>query len=405
MGSASVGTDYRGSPVWSWLGYLAAMLFLAMIAAMFISSRPASAATVSAQPDPGTVQVNNGRVEDILVVGNKIYLAGSFTQVTSPDGAVVSRSRLAAINATTGALLPWNPRADRKVFTLAASPDGGKIYAGGEFTRVGGKPRSHLAAVDASTGRLDPNWTPNANDVVLTVMASENRVYLGGFFTSVNGQQRLHLAQVDGTTGALNQSWNPRAVQDEATNDGWVHDLVLHSDGRLYAAGRFQTVNGKVKKNLVALDPVTGAPSAWSPDPCYPIDDIELSGERVYVAGGGTPQTCNAGGWGEAFSTDTGDSLWKYSSDGDFQAVTLLNGTVYFGGHFLEIPHSSPSSEPFKKFVAVDAATGALDRTWRPSVNGVGSVWAMTTDGTRVYAAGDFTRINGQPSLRLAQFS
>jgi hypothetical protein len=149
-------------------------------------------------PDAGTAQVD-GRVWAILRLGDRVDLGGDFTHV---NGA--ARNRLAAVNATTGALTGWNPKANGSVRTLAASPDGARLYAGGDFTSVGGTSRGRLAALDAATGALDTAWKPGtANATVRSIAVSGNRVYLGGTFTSLKGRSRTRLALVDGTTGAL----------------------------------------------------------------------------------------------------------------------------------------------------------------------------------------------------------
>src|SRR5918993_4594295 len=62
---------------------------------------------VSDQGTPGA----NGRVSDILVAGDTVYLAGSFTQITDKDNNTFTRNNLAAIDATTGAVTDWNPDA------------------------------------------------------------------------------------------------------------------------------------------------------------------------------------------------------------------------------------------------------------------------------------------------------
>ena len=52
----------------------------------------------------------NGRVWDILRVGDRIYLAGSFTQLTNTDGTTVARNNLAAIDANTAGSIPTGIR-------------------------------------------------------------------------------------------------------------------------------------------------------------------------------------------------------------------------------------------------------------------------------------------------------
>src|ERR671914_2336789 len=69
-------------------------------------------ASLTNTPDADTVGAN-GRVWDILRAGDRVYLAGRFTQVTTQDGTTVARNNLAAIDATTGQLTSWNPSATK----------------------------------------------------------------------------------------------------------------------------------------------------------------------------------------------------------------------------------------------------------------------------------------------------
>ena len=38
---------------------------------------------------------------------------------------------------------------------ITASPDGSRVYVGGDFTAVDGAARGHVAAFDTATGALD----------------------------------------------------------------------------------------------------------------------------------------------------------------------------------------------------------------------------------------------------------
>ena len=67
-----------------------------------------------------------------LVAGQTVYLGGQFNHV---DGA--PRANLAAVSATTGAVTSWRPDPNDRVYALAISPDGGTLYAGGEFATIG----------------------------------------------------------------------------------------------------------------------------------------------------------------------------------------------------------------------------------------------------------------------------
>lgn len=360
-------------------------LLIAVFAFLVVTS--AALAIPSSVPDD-TVQTN-GRVSAILVVGERIYLGGNFTLV---DG--IPRSRLAAIDATTGALTSWAPGANRRVMTLAAAPDGSRIYAGGSFTSVSGVRRNQLVALDAVTGAVDASWNPTANGTgtVYALAVSGNRVYLGGNFTMVNGQTRTSLAMVDGITGTLNPTWVPTA-------SGTVRTLVPSLDAtRVYVGGNFGTISGLSRPFLGAVDPLTGGVQAWRPltRPNGLVYDLQESGGRIYTAENG------GGGAASAYDTITGRMVWRLLGDGDVQAVAVLGDKVYIGGHFVVM-----SRQTRRFFAAADAATGALDSQWAPNGSGGAGVWALEPDAVRgrLYAGGDFVSISGQPQQGFAQFS
>ena len=106
------------------------------------------------QQRPAASYQANGTVRKIIIVGNTAYLGGQFTAMI-PSGERHGRhpqSPLAAVDMTTGALLPWNPNANGTVYALLAA-SGGNIYVGGSFTSVGGAPHKNLAEVNGA-----PRW-------------------------------------------------------------------------------------------------------------------------------------------------------------------------------------------------------------------------------------------------------
>jgi hypothetical protein len=284
----------------------------------------------------------------------------------------------------------------------AASPNGTRIYAGGGFTSVSGIARAHVVAIGASRGRVDRRWNTRTDLRVYSLTTLGPRVYLGGRFREVNGHNQHGLAAVDGATGKLSPQWTATAEKN-------VRVLVPSPKGtRIYAGGQFEKISGKRRAHLAALDPLTGAPRRnWRPNPCYPVFDLVATTTSVYVAGGGAPKNCNAGGLAQAFRADNGASRWRISADGDFQAVALLDGTLYYGGHFIEIPWvpAPGHGRRWLRFAAVEAATGELDAQWKPTANR--GVWAMTAAPARgqLYVGGAFTQGNDLRKQGFAQFS
>ena len=89
------------------------------------------------------------RVATIAQQGNNVYFGGSFGTV-----AGVVRNRLAAVQASDGALLPWNPDANADVKVVRPAPDGSKVYVGGAFDTLGGITSWAVGLVDSAQGAL-----------------------------------------------------------------------------------------------------------------------------------------------------------------------------------------------------------------------------------------------------------
>ena len=141
----------------------------------------------------------NGTVRSLAVSpdGARVYVGGDFLIV---DGQV--RRRLAALLATSGAASAWNPDIDpaiaiangKGVYALALTANGETLYVGGDFTDIDGKTLPWLVALDTvatTAGSIaDPLWSPAPNGTVRALRLSydENMIYAGGDFTNIGGQ-------------------------------------------------------------------------------------------------------------------------------------------------------------------------------------------------------------------------
>src|SRR6266545_3228973 len=255
----------------------------AFVLASRVGAAPLPAATVSTRPSASAGA--NGRVTAIARAGDRVYIGGSFTSVGGQP-----RGGLAALDAATGQLVAsW--RADvtgGPVEALAASPDGGTLYVGGDFTAVGGTARRRLAAVSTAGGAVGP-WRPAASGgMVMALAAGAGRVYAGGKFTSIGGVARPYLAALS-TDGAV-LGWDPRADASvralaldggnavlaysastgarrwSAGGDGDVHAVAV-LDGVAYTGGHFTTIAGASRKKAAAFDAASGQLLAWDPHP------------------------------------------------------------------------------------------------------------------------------------------
>ena len=339
-------------------------------------------------------------------VGGRIYVGGSFTQAGPNTGFGV------ALDPSTGVWAPAFPKINGTV--LVAVPDGsGGFYIGGDFTRVGDRSRHNGARVvpGATPGmgrdgleprdrQADPGHRPGAlgqhrlhrrglrhgpgNDglggdrrrqqvhrqpadpgfdpgtgtattvgtgaaavvtvgsvAALAVSPDGTRLFVGGFFTKMAGAPRSGLAALNAATGALDAAFDP------APSAGGVETMALTASGRLLLGGGFTKIGATTRNRLAAVNAATGALDAWAP------------------SADGTVHTLRP----------TGDGA-----------------KVYVGGAFANIGDSARSG-----LALLSAATGAgaLDGTWKPVANADVSALALSADGSRLFAAGAFTKLGG----------
>ncbi len=374
---------------------LCAVIFTMLVAVGLVSSAQAAVVSIPV----GSWQAN-GRVEQIVIVGNTAYLAGQFTSMRPYGDAAgtgeVTRNRVAAVNVATGALLPWNPNANNTVQTIAVS--GSTVYLGGLFTTVGGKNSSHLAAVDATSGAVVSAWKGSTNAEVMSIALGNGVLYAGGAFTTAQGgTARAHLAGFDLTAGNLT-SWAPAA-------DAQVNAVGVSPDGsRVLVGGTFTHIGTSVQHYLAALDPSTGAALPWASHPTSALSTMFVDSTGVYTGATG------AGGTVNAYATATGQQRWQAGVDGNVQALGALDGLLYVGGHFANYCGAVPGTNhcrvntPRAHLMALTEAAGAID-PWHASANGTLGVFSIAGGSGVITIGGDFTKAGGVAQQGFAEFS
>ncbi|GAB7049128.1 hypothetical protein [Catenuloplanes indicus] len=356
---------------------------------------PAHAIGPAPQPTPGF----NGTVWATAYAGDTIYVGGDFTAAVV-DGVQVKRSRLAAINARTGKLLDWAPAADGTVRAIATG--GGAVYVGGTFGKIGSSKRDSLAKLDGTTGAVSAMLNHTMTGAPYALLIDGNRLYAGGNLTEVNGESRGRLAAFSLGSGKLDTTWQPKA-------DDQVQALAS-GGGRIYVGGRFKKINGiGGSPRLAALSPSTGTPdTGFKTKATVIVYGIAVAPTGVYAAHGGQ------GGTVAGYALD-GTTRWTLTMDGNPQALALLTGTLYIGGHFDNICASTATGSQGSckdgqikrvKLAAADPSDGSLT-SWAADGNGVLGVLAMAASPAlgKLSAGGAFTTINGGPRKRFAQWS
>ncbi|MGH8976966.1 MAG: cell surface protein, partial [Acidimicrobiia bacterium] len=404
---------------------------------------PGEPETVSSAALP-TVQIN-GVVWNQVIVGNRVYATGQFTRArpagSAPGTNEVVRSNILAYNLTTGALISdWDPALNAQGLELAASEDGSRIFVGGDFDQVDGQWRSRIAALDAQTGELLP-FNPGANSRVDALAVAGNTLYYGGNFTNIGTNDvgfaaRTRFAAVNATTGAR-LSWAPTA-------DSPVNSMV-YAAGRVVVSGGFSFLNGVEQWSMGSFDADTGALRPWAANtvirnhgPDAAIGSLSTDGEKVYGVGwayfaGGA----NANFEG-VFGADvaTGELSWIDAGRGDNYDVHVAGDVVYFVGHphdwgMLEWNPQYPQPWQFQRAGAInkhasptltnafgtpstwlfEGMPAAQPLHWLPTVTGgtyTGqgqAAWSVESNGDYTVLGGEFPRVNGINQQGLVRFA
>jgi chitodextrinase len=103
-----------------------------------------------------------------------------------------------------------------------------------------------------------------------------------------------------------------------------------------------------------------------------------------------------------AVPSATAEPSW--GTDGRVSAIVQVGDMVVVGGTFTQVAENGgtgPATLARSNIAAFDAATGDPISGWAPNVNGVVLALAASTDGTLIFAGGDFTTVDGLTRTRL----
>ena len=208
-------------------------------------------AVVSADPVNFTPNITNGKVEAIVQVGNRMIVAGTFTQAQNAGSTTtLTRNRILAFNATTGVIdTAFNPNVNGEITSMVVAPGGTAVIIAGSFTSVGGVAATRIAKLDAVTGARITAFTATAAGTVNDMALWGSKVILGGSFNKVDNVARTKLASVDAVTGALDPNVNLSVTglfNGGSTN---VQKLDVSPDNtKLVIVGNFTTVGWSVSR-------------------------------------------------------------------------------------------------------------------------------------------------------------
>jgi len=395
--------------------------------------------TVTADALP-TVQID-GVVWQQALVGDVVYAGGEFATArpagAAPGVGTVPRANLLRFDVRTGVLdSAWAPQPNAQVRAVVRSPDGRRVYIGGNFTSVAGVNRYRIAAFDTATGQLVTTFNAGTNGQVRALAATDTTLYAAGIFTQAGSQARTRLAAFDTTTGAL-RPWNP------SIDDGSVSALAVSPDGAtVVAGGNFTSVNGSAAApdGLARFDATTG--DALDFPATSQIRNGGVNGsilglkgdaEKLYGVGytwgrtGGTMEGTFAVDWG------TGELAWVADCHGDSYAVHPQGDVIYTASHqhYCANVGGTPQNDEWQYYRA-NAMTSAATHTagrehlgytnyegtpaptilhWYPDLDtGLYTgqnqgPWAVTGDDRYVVMGGEFLNVNFRRQQGLVRFA
>ncbi len=329
---------------------------------------------------PRATWATNGTVFAIAVHGNTVYLGGEFTKLRNPTTGATRRAvGLAALNRATGRP-KWTAIANGAVRSLAVSTNGKKLFAGGDFTRIGGAAARRLVALSPATGRCISSWHASASDTVRDLAVAGPNLYVAGRFNEVKGNTRTGLAKLGANSSDL-RAWNPR------TEGGRPWAITLSGDRRsVIVGGRFTRLAGAPRAFLGSVFTGSGQVTGWRPARqcrrCY-VFGLDSNANSIFAGLGGP------GGHLNAYRADSARLRWSKPANGDVQAVAVVGGAVYAGGHF--DPYFSGHTR--YQLSAVKAATGEVYPYAPKMRTPFPGVMALVARRNALFVGGGFTGV------------
>ncbi len=286
----------------------------------------------------------DGVINSIAISGSNVYAGGNYSNI---GGQAIQQ--IAKLNKTNGnADASWNSYINSTVNTIAIS--GSDIYVGGNFTNIGASQLicHYIAKLNSTNGNVDTTWNPGrgsyVNSFVYAIAISGSSIYAGGQFSLIGGQTRYKIAKLNKTNGDADPTWNPNA-------DGTVQTITLNGNN-VYAGGAFSNIGGQIRHYIAKLDTINGtADATWNPNSEYTVNSIAISGSNIFVGGdfssiGG--QTINYiaklnnidGSADVTWNPNTGSS---YIFGNGVYSIAINGNDLYVGGSF---PTMGSSEDP-----------------------------------------------------------
>lgn len=320
-------------------------------------------------------------IESLDLYAGTLFVGGDFVRMQGK-----TRNHLASLEATTGTLSTWDPGSDGTVHVIHVA--NGVCYVGGSFSELGSLMRVNVGAVDLMSG-FATGWAPYVGGSVYGLTTTSSSVMVVGNFSSVDGQPRLRFASFHPLSGVLDAL--ALDLNDTAR-------AIAEDGGNACIGGSFTAYRVVARRNAAAIDLTTGRVTAWKPDPDNSVYTLAGHGATLYLGGyfsvvGGAARRYLA-----SVDAVTGAATpWNPAANNAIYAIAVRSPNVYCGGVFSTIGGASRA-----RLAAFDLETGALT-SWNPGSNS--TVNALVARDSTILACGAFFYIGGLNRYGIAELS
>lgn len=341
-------------------------------------------------------QVDN-TVYSSVMLGNTLYLGGSFTYIGKFTGTAV-----VIPEATGNAPDPTIPKLNVSGLLPSISsiiPDGQNGYfVAGSISYFDGSPLSPSGQIlhiqQDIYGNKFLHWSARTNGRVNCLYLQGSTLYAGGVFSSATGSlgtlTRRNIAAFNIADGSVT-SWNPVF----ASAGAGVFSIT--GSGSVVYVGGGLTFGSFV--NLTAINTSTGV-SAWSVpnNPNNTVRALAVSGSTLFVGGDFSSAGSLARKEVAAVNIADGSTITGFDAGTTAPggtnairsfAVSADGATLYIGGSFFNFQSRN-------NLIALNAATG-IATGWNP--NPTSAVNSIAISGNRIYVAGTFNSSSGATTI------
>jgi hypothetical protein len=293
-------------------------------------------------------------------------------------------------------------------FVYALAVVGNEVYVGGSFTSAGGVSANHVARFNTQTNTWSTLGTGSSNGVnywVYALAVVGNEVVVGGYFGSAGGVSANNVARFN----TLTNTWSPLGTGSQNGVNYYVYALAVVGN-EVFVGGAFTSAGGVSANYVARFNTQTNTWSALGTGSSngvnYYVNALAVVGNEVVVGG----EFTSAGGVSAnrvaRFNTQTNtwSTLGTGSQNGvnnNVFALAVVGNEVVVGGSF-----TSAGGVSANRVARFNTQTNTWSALGTGSQNGVNNnVFALAVVGNEVVVGGEFTSAGGVSANRVARFN